>query len=122
MLEKYIPDVDAYLSYWIELSVLTQNKMQVEANIEKLHAEIISRVVATGQKPPSMAQIERTVLITGTSKEEEEALDKLRKELQYLEGQILELRGRIKTEEMKQALFQTMSANARNVVSLEGGL
>lgn len=120
MLEKYTPDIDAYLSYWIELSVLTQSKLELESALDKLRAQIILNAVEGQAKPPSMAQMERTILLLGSTPEERQLLDKYRQELQAIEGHILQVRGSIKAEEMKQAMFQTVSANARNVLSLEG--
>lgn len=119
MLDNYIPDIDAYLDYWIQLGVVTQQKMEVEDAIDTLKAAIIIAATEGQAKPPSMAQMERTILVTGSTEEEQRLLEKYKIEMINIEGKMLELRGRIKAEEMKQAMFQTISANSRNTFNLE---
>lgn len=119
MLDNYIPDIDAYLDYWIQLGVLTQQKLEIESAQDTLRATIIVAATEGQAKPPSMAQMERTILVTGSTEEEQYLLEKYRKDITIIEGKMLELRGRIKAEEMKQAMFQTISANSRNTFSLE---
>jgi hypothetical protein len=123
MLEEFVPDLAAYSDAWINLGIAQRNKLLVEKEYDALKAEILDTVTSNREyfvrgKPPSVTHSEKTYLVMGYDTETKNLLESYRTKLAELEKEITHYKGIVKAEEMKLSVFQTMSANARNTVSL----
>ncbi len=122
-LTRYVPDIDAYIGYWLELAEVSKRKVMVEADLDQLKNEIIITATTNplyfkGDKPLAMNMLEKTYLVAGYDPITKQQLTNLFQAALELETRIMELKGKIKAEEMRLSVFQTLSANSRNVVSL----
>lgn len=116
---SYIPNMADYIDWWVTLGKYTTEKLLLEAQLEQLQAELVKEMLQGEGKRPSMAELQKTVLILGKDEQSRQTLNKLVQDIALLEGEIAVLRGKIKAEEMKLSIFQTLSANSRNMLNLE---
>lgn len=123
MINEYIPDVAVYINTWIELGKALESKSSIEYALDALRAMITKEALSNpvyfvNGKPPSMEYVKSVYFITGLNPENSAEIQKMILELASLEATIKRLNGIIKSEDMKMSVFQTLSANARNVVAI----
>jgi len=126
MLNEYIPDVDKYLDDFVKLAQLQEQKTVLSAELDKFRAEIIATVTTderfySNSKPQSMTYINSTYLVNGYDEATSERLSYMLKELANLDKEITVLKGELKKAEMMLSIFQTLSANSRNVIQVNEG-
>ena len=126
MLNEYIPDVDKYLEDFIKLAKVQEQKTVLEAELDKFKAEIVNVVTTderfySNSKPQSMTYINSTYLVNGYDEATSERLSSMLKELANLDKEITILKGELKKAEMMLSIFQTLSANSRNVIQVNEG-
>ncbi len=117
----YIPDINAYAEAWVELGLALGEEARLSDELESLKGDILQKVSTYEEffvngKTPSVSYADKTYLVNGHTPEAGEKLRDYAEKLANLERQITQLRGILKTEEMKQAVFQTLSANSRSVI------
>lgn len=122
---NYIPDIDLYGDAWVQLARASEEKVTLEHELEELLATIFVEVSSNPEffqngKPLSATAIKETFQILGHTPSSSERLKELKASISKLDEEILKLKGIIKTEEMKLAMFQTLSANSRGVFDFNG--
>jgi hypothetical protein len=120
MFEKYVPDLDAYFDAWMQLVNLTQEKDSLELEKDELVAQIYIDCVNypkyyVKDKPPAISFIEKTWEKVGHTPEATAKLAEINGKLIELNRKIAEAKAIMKKEDMSLSLYQTMSANSRNV-------
>lgn len=120
MFEKYIPDLDAYAEAWVNLINATAEKTTIEDMLETITATIYIECMQDtayhiNGKPPAVSFIEKAYARTGHTAVTQEQIQTLKKRLVGVIRQAENAKAILKMEEMKLNLYQTMSANTRNV-------
>jgi hypothetical protein len=120
MFDEYVPDLDAYLEAWQKVAICTAEKQELENRLEEIVAKIYldcTNNVAyyIGGKPPAVSLVKDSYAKIGHNTETTNLLGEIKATLIDLEHKITIARSLIKIEEMKLNLYQTMSANARNI-------
>lgn len=120
MFEEYTPDLGSYFEAWSNLVVFTKQRDEIQLKLEELTAKIYIDCTNyekyyVRDKPPSVAFIDKTWGKIGHTPEAIEKMSKIKLELIEVTSQLSIAKAILKTEEMRLNLFQTMSANARNI-------
>ena len=123
MIHEYLPDVDVYISTWVELGQALEAKVALEYELDQLRAGITKEALSNSLyfvngKPPSMEYVKSVYFILGLNDANSKEIQGLILKLASLEATIKRLNGIIKSEDMKMGVFQTLSANARNIVAI----
>jgi hypothetical protein len=124
MHEKYVPDLDAYTDAWVELAKATTEEAILKLQLEEAQAKIFVECMTKPEyklngRPPAISFIENSWAKVGHTKEMEATISDLRRQLISVNERIDSAKATLKIEEMKLNLYQTMSANSRNVASLQ---
>jgi 16S rRNA C1402 N4-methylase RsmH len=120
MFEEYTPDLSAYFEAWSEQVVLIKRKEEIELQLEELTAEIYIDCMNYEKyhirgKPPSVAFVDKTWGKIGHTPDAVKRMSQIKLQLIEIDSHLSHTKAVLKTEEMRLNLFQTMSANARNV-------
>lgn len=120
MFEEFTPDLDAYFQAWSSIVVLTTKKDKIELRREELTAEIYIdctnyELYQVRGKPPSVAFIDKTWGKIGHTPDAVAKMFLIKNELIEVNAELGAAKAILKMEEMRLNLFQTMSANARNI-------
>ena len=120
MFEEYTPDLAAYFDAWSKQVVLTKKRDTIQLRLVELTAKIYidcmnyEKYYIRG-KPPSVAFVDKTWGKIGHTPEAIEEMSRIKNELIEVDAELNYTKAVMKAEEMKLNLFQTMSANARNI-------
>jgi len=121
MFEEYIPDISAYLEAWQKLTQCTYMQQVLNAELDALVANIYLECTRDNKffingKPPAISLISASYAVVGNSAETTDKMGQLKSQLFSIAKETSNAKAEIKVEEMKLSLYQTMSANSRNVV------
>lgn len=122
MFEKYHPDLDAFSDAFVQLAKLITEEKNLENELDSLTAQIYldctyKQDYYVNGKSPSATLIDHSYAKIGHTPETRKRLLEIKTRLAELEGLIESCKGIIKAEEAKLSMFQTLSANARNIAS-----
>ena len=120
MFDEYTPDLDSYFEAWSNQVILIKKKDEIELRLEELVAKIYIDCMNYEKyyirnKPPSVAFVDKTWGKIGHTPEAIKEMSSIKLSLIEVEAQLSQTKAVLKTEEMRLNLFQTMSANARNI-------
>lgn len=124
MLNEYVPDVEKYFNAFINQAKLEEEKTNLELEYDQFKADLV-KIVSTNSefyinsKPPSMTYVNKTYLVSGYDLESKNKIDYYEHKLAELNKALLEIKGYIKKSEMELAIFQTLSANSRNIIKIQ---
>ena len=122
MFEQYVPDLDGYMEAWNELARNTRDQCDLSNHLDEIVANIYLEcttdvMYTVANKAPAISLIKESYAKVGNTPESREEISEINQKLAILQEKETILRGFIKTEEMKLNLYQTMSANSRNVAA-----
>jgi len=120
MFEKYLPDISEYLEAWRIVVELSAELQKVDGELEEIVANIYLECIRDNKyflngKAPAISLIKESYAVIGHTEDATEKLGQLKYNKIVLQRAISEAKAQIKAQEMKLNLYQTMSANARNV-------
>jgi len=122
MFEEYVPDLDSYMEAWNELAKATRVQNELNNRLDEIVAQVYldcttNIMYTVSGKAPAISLIKESYAQIGHTPESREEIAEIKQKLVELEERVTLLRGTIKVEEMKLNLYQTMSANSRNVAA-----
>ena len=120
MYEEYLPDLSEYSEAWVQSANFCMRKKELENRFEELVAQVYIDCMGLpefeiNKKPPAVSFIKETYAKVGHTPEIMAEMGLIKAELAAVEGGIKRTAGIIKVQEMKLSLYQTVSANSRNI-------
>lgn len=120
MFDEYVPDIAEYLDAWQKLAEYTYELDDLKLKLEQLVAQIYLICVQDKKyfingKPPAISFIKETFAAVGHDYETTQKIASMKSLMNMLHKNIAKAKAIIKSEEMKLNLYQTMSANSRNI-------
>ena len=118
--EEYLPDLSEYSEAWVDSANFSMRKKELENRFEELVAQVYIDCVSLPEyminnKPPAVSFIKETYAKVGHTPEVITEMGLIRAEMAVVDGGLKRATGVIKIQEMKLSLYQTVSANSRNI-------